>query len=118
MDITCKFIKIDLDTISLFLFNMTPFHELELGREYFILRSNGKKYKGIFDDYKYSYINHDEAEIFAKFETKTLYYFYTAEDKFYDVNYIRMNAYVARQQMEHRSVNMILKRLVNEHFEW
>lgn len=37
---------------------------------------------------------------------------------FYDFEKIRDNSKRARQQMEHRSVNMILKKLVNDDFEW
>jgi hypothetical protein len=40
------------------------------------------------------------------------------DTKFYDLEEIRMNGKQARQSMEHRTVNMILKRLVNETFEW
>lgn len=36
----------------------------------------------------------------------------------YDLEEIRDKSRKARQTMEHRSLNMILKRLVNEHFEW
>ena len=96
----------------------TPFHDLISGREYFILRTNGKKYKGIFDDYKYSYLNDDEVEIFASFETDTLSYYYTGGDKFYDVKYIRINAYIERHNMELRALKIILKRVVNEDFQW
>jgi CheY-like chemotaxis protein len=31
---------------------------------------------------------------------------------------IRENGKIARQRMEQRSLDIILKRLVNEHFEW
>jgi hypothetical protein len=95
----------------------TPFLHLECGRQYFILRENGKKYKGIFYDYKYSYID-DEIETFAVFETKGLSYLYTIEDKFYDVQYTIINAYKARHNMELRALKKILKKVVNEDFEW
>jgi GTPase SAR1 family protein len=39
-------------------------------------------------------------------------------DIFYDIEEIRENARKARESMEHRSVNLILKRLINEEFEW
>ena len=90
--------------------------ELKTGREYFILGSNGKKYKGIYTDYKYSYKS-GYRDSYAWFLIKTLCY-YTDDDLFYDVEQIRECAQKARQQMEHRSVNMILKRLVNEDFQW
>ena len=64
-----------------------PFHHLEVGREYFVLKRNSKKYKGTFLNYKYSYLSGYERDIFAGFQNNNLFYFYTAEDKFYDVNY-------------------------------
>ena len=39
-------------------------------------------------------------------------------ETFYDLEEIRENAQKAREQMEQRSVNMILKRLVNDEFQW
>ena len=112
-------IKIDLHNISYFYSNMdTQFHELESGREYYILTSNGKKYKGIFDDYKYSFMSGDR-DVYAWFYNETLgLYYYTDDDEFYDVEYIRDNAKRAIQSMENRTLNMILKRLVNEEFQW
>jgi hypothetical protein len=41
-----------------------------------------------------------------------------SKDIFYDLEKIRENAQRAIQQMEQRSLNMILKRVVNEEFEW
>ena len=35
-----------------------------------------------------------------------------------EMNKISKKGKTARQQMEKRSLNMVLKRLVNEHFEW
>jgi hypothetical protein len=55
---------------------------------------------------------------FAWFRNNSLSYYYTGDDEFYDVEKIRENAERAIQSMEHRSVNMILKRIVNEDFEW
>lgn len=37
---------------------------------------------------------------------------------FYDIEEIRVNSKKAVQSMEQRSLNLILKRLVNEDFEW
>lgn len=41
-------------------------------------------------------------------------------NKYYDVEEMKVKvaAEKARQQMEHRSLNMILKRVVNEEFQW
>jgi hypothetical protein len=98
----------------------TPFHELEHGREYYILHCDGyicKKYKGTFDVYRYSRMSGDRYA-FAWFYHNSLSCCYTGDDEFYDVEKIRENSQRAIQSMEHRSVNMILKRIVNEEFEW
>lgn len=39
-------------------------------------------------------------------------------DIVYDLEEIKENGQRARQTMEKRSLDMVLKRLVNEHFEW
>ena len=43
-------------------------------------------------------------------------------DNFYDateyINHIKKNAIYAREQMESRALDKILKRVVNEHFQW
>jgi len=39
-------------------------------------------------------------------------------DIVYDLDKIKQDSKKAKQQMEQRSLNMILKRLVNEEFEW
>ena len=98
----------------------TQFHELETGREYYILSCNGyecKKYKGTFDVYRYSRMSGDRYA-FAWFYNNSLSCSYTGDDEFYDVEKIRGNAQKAIQSMEQRSLNMILKRLVNEEFQW
>ena len=66
-------------------------------------------------------------KINAKFENVTSHYsrrvltelsFYNYTDyNYYDVHKIN-NAKYARQNMESRALNMVLKRLVNEYFEW
>ena len=98
----------------------TEFHDLKSGREYYILSCDGyefNKYKGVFDIYRYSYMGGDK-EAFAWFHNDSLYDSYTYDDEFYDAEKIRENAQQAIQQMEQRSLNMILKRLINEEFEW
>jgi len=70
----------------------------------------GRKYKHC--DYWYHYY----------FTCKNKKYKFTEFDYYYDVNpfkyEIKSMAENARQQMEQRSLNMILKKLVNEEFEW
>lgn len=46
------------------------------------------------------------------------YHFRGSTSLFYDPEEIKKNSQKARQTMEHRSVNMILKKLVNEDFQW
>jgi len=116
-------IKIDLHDISYFYSKMdsyTPFDELESGREYYILSCNGykrKKYKGTFHVYRYSYMGGDKEE-FAWFYHNLLSYYYTGDAEFYDVEKIKENAQQAIQTMEQRALDKILKRLVNEEFQW
>lgn len=43
---------------------------------------------------------------------------FTPNDIFYDLEEIRENGKKARQRMEKRALNIVLKRLVNETFEW
>jgi hypothetical protein len=60
--------------------------------------------------------------IFRKYPTNmmrmTTYYSFYEEDYYYDPEKIKENAQQAREEMEQRALNIILKRLVNEHFEW
>ncbi len=95
----------------------TEFDQLEVGREYYILTNNGEKYKGIFYDYKYSYMG-GYKDTYAWFHNDTLLDFYSDDNEFYDVEEIRDNAKRAIQSMEYRTLNIILKRLVNEEFQW
>lgn len=44
--------------------------------------------------------------------------FFSKEFEFYDVEEIRDNSIRAKQQMEQRSLRLILKRLINEDFVW
>ena len=44
--------------------------------------------------------------------------FFSSTDTFYDLEEIRENGKKARQSMEQRALDIILKQLVNEHFEW
>jgi hypothetical protein len=116
-------IKIDLHDIFYFYSNMdsyTPFDALESGREYYILSCNGykcKKYKGMFDVYRYSRMSGDVCA-FAWFRNNSLSYYYTGDAEFYDVEKIKENAQQAIQTMEQRALDKILKRLVNEEFQW
>lgn len=93
------------------------YFNLELGKEYFI-ESLGRKYKMIFIEYKNNWFDYEEMYTIVWFSRKGIDYEFSVDDKFYDVEEIRDNAKKARQQLEKRSLNMVLKRLVNEQFEW
>jgi hypothetical protein len=43
---------------------------------------------------------------------------FTPNDIVYDLEEIKENGQKARQDMEKRALDAVLKRLVNEHFEW
>jgi hypothetical protein len=49
---------------------------------------------------------------------KSEFSFFSKEFDFYDIQEIRDNATKAKQQMEQRSLLLILKRLINEDFVW
>lgn len=44
--------------------------------------------------------------------------FYKYNTIFYDLKEIKENGKKARQHMEQRALDIVLKRLVNENFEW
>ena len=44
--------------------------------------------------------------------------FFSSTDTFYDLEEIREKGKNARHAMEQRSLNIILKKIVNENFEW
>jgi hypothetical protein len=58
-----------------------------------------------FGDAKYSFIEYS-------------HYVFTDADTFCDIQQMRVNKIKAIQRMEQRSLDMVLKRLVNEHFQW
>ena len=95
------------------------------GKQYYIQSKceerKDKKYIGEFShnvdfgtSYYLTFIN-------VKSITENVSAFYLAfcpRDRYYDVEKVRKNAQRAIQTMEHRSVNIILKRLVNNEFQW
>ena len=52
------------------------------------------------------------------FVRKGIQYEFYIDDKFYDAEEIRLVAQKARENMEKRSLDIILKRVVNEEFQW
>jgi hypothetical protein len=55
---------------------------------------------------------------FNKIEHVRVYIDKTKTDKYYYIEEFRDNARKAKQQMEQRALNIILKKLVNEDFQW
>jgi hypothetical protein len=104
--------------------------ELVRDKEYYIKTYDVQYYKGIiFKGYQAAFDNVNDVpghrlEVNMIFKQKTTdmrrapYYLFYEIDYYYDPEKIRENAKKARQQMEERSLNMILKRLINEQFEW
>jgi len=113
-------------------------HELSAGREYII--SYDKKthdklfYKGIFIERREIRgsrlipIEKRRGHFIDRYENVTMWYSlfsvngnktcFFESDIYYDFNKIKDNANQARKNMEQRAFNIILKRLINEEFEW
>jgi len=104
--------------------------QLIIGKEYYILHI-GIQFKGIYKTYfsnehccYYSFTNVQMKTICGKFGDPKYsiieysHYVFTNIDTFYDIQQMRENKIKAIQCMEQRSLDMILKRLVNENFEW
>lgn len=96
------------------------FWNLEPGREYFIQRDDELyKHKVIFSSLHGPRHFHDfGSSESAWFIHRGFNIEFERDNKFYDSEEIKENAQKARQQMECRDLNQILKRLVNETFEW
>ena len=97
------------------------FWNLEPGKEYFIERNDElrHKYKLIFRDLDGPrHFHHYGSSESAWFVHKGFNFEFDRDDIFYDVEEIRENAKKARQTMEKRALDKILKQIVNETFEW
>ena len=117
-------------------------HELSSGREYIISHDktihNKRFYKGIFIERRElrgsrlipiekRTIGHFGGFI-DRYENVTTWYSlfsvngnktcFFESDTYYDFNKIRDNANQARKNMEQRALDKILKRVVNEEFQW
>jgi hypothetical protein len=96
------------------------FWNLEPGREYFIERYNESyKYKLIFSSLHGPSNFHDFG--FSEsvwFLHRGFHIEFERDDIFYDAEEIKENAQKARQQMECRALNKVLKQIVNEEFQW
>ena len=98
---------------------MISYRDLVPGKEYYIQTYDTHLYfKGmIFNDYQRA-IDIDVININMNFTRATYRHLFFEEDYYYDPEKIRENAQIAKQSMEQRSLDIILKKLVNEHFEW
>jgi hypothetical protein len=120
-----KHIKIELMIKCLFLFKKMIYSvgstKLVKGRTYYI-QTVDITYSGVFmyyseDEICFSIIGSNT----KGFELMGRRYFRISDNiNYYDVEemIVRVAAEKARRQMEQRSLNMILKRLVNEEFQW
>jgi hypothetical protein len=93
---------------------------LDIGKEYIIQRNDEPykyKYKMIFLSSEGPCHDLGESET-VWFIHKKFYIEFDRDDTFYDAEEIREKAQQARQQMESRALNKILKRVVNEEFQW
>ena len=105
---------------------MKRFDELIPNRRYIIERMNHIKKTDyeIIDGIFVKFVSHSPATAFMRnMKRKSLpnvshYGFSNDYDVYYDIEEIRDNAKKAVQSMEQRSLNLILKRLINEEFEW
>jgi hypothetical protein len=85
-------------------------YRLKKGKQYIIKHNDtGKLYKGTFDFMT-------SIMIIMKNGDKKIQFMY--DDDFYDVDDIREKSRKAKQAMEQRALNKILKKIVNENFEW
>jgi hypothetical protein len=102
-----------------------------IGNEYYILHIGIKfkgKYKTFYSNEHCSYYSFTDVQMqtigYSKFGDPKYsiieysHYVFTNADTFYDIQEMRNKKIKAIQCMEQRSLDMILKRLVNEHFQW
>ena len=102
---------------------------LIVGNEYYILHIGIQfkgKYKAFFSNEHCSYYSftHVQMKTIGNFGDPKYsfieysHYVFTDADTFCDIEKMRDNKIKAIQRMEQRSLDMVLKRLVNEHFQW
>jgi hypothetical protein len=85
-------------------------YRLKKGKQYTIKHNDtGKLYKGTFDFMT-------SIMVIMKNGDKKIQFMY--DDYFYDIEEIREKGKKARQAMESRALDKILKKIVNENFEW
>ena len=91
------------------------------GKEYCVKTHDTDKYfKGMKFHHYQKYISKRSLDDYTHmiFQTTRYFYFFYEYDYYYDPEKIKENAQKARQQMEQRALDMILKKVVNEEFQW
>jgi hypothetical protein len=101
---------------------MISYRDLIPGKEYYIQSYDTHIYfKGmIFIDYQTA-IDMDVGYrkcVNMNFIGPTCRHLFVEEDYYYDPEKIKENSILAKQTMEQRALNIILKRLINEYFKW
>lgn len=85
---------------------------------FYIEKYTGKCFAGYAGGIDWVFV--DVARVRTPYDVKRTGRF-TIWDEYYDLKEMKTlieNARMARQTMEKRALNMVLKRIVNEHFEW
>jgi hypothetical protein len=122
-----KIHKIELISNLSFLLKMISYRALVRGKEYDVISPDGIYKRMKFHDYEALYHSRLPEEyaintygLFTPHDNDKHAYYFGGKNVFqyYEREKVRENAQKAREQMEHRTVNMILKKLVNEEFQW
>ena len=102
---------------------MKTIHQLIENRKYYVIKDsryhhNDELRQAHFKFYKLTGNRIAVACVREYTPERSFINFYYDSESFYDIQEIRDNAKKAVQSMEQRSLDLILKRLVNEEFEW
>ena len=85
-------------------------YRLKKGNQYHIINyDNGKKYNGVL-------VKITSMIITMKVGPHDMQFMHY--DAFYDITAIKQRAKLARESLEKRSLKQVLKKVVNENFEW
>jgi hypothetical protein len=115
--------------------SFTPYENLIVGKQYIVYRPSDDKFKtfwkGTFRGEYQRYFENAPNLIFVdciQIDTNSSYLMnldhwknradFRKTDIFHDVEKVKEHSKTAKEKMETRSLDMILKRLVNEQFEW
>ena len=101
---------------------MISYRELVPGKEYYIQTYDTHiRFKGIiFNDYQTAIdmvIGYHQVTN-MNFTRKKYDHIFFEEDYYYDPEIIREKSQLAKKTMEQRALDIILKRVVNEEFQW